>query len=159
MKKIIFVLLILLSGSLFSIANAQTIYSPIGYWKTIDDVTGKPKAIVEIWQQSDSTLSGRIIKLFPRPGYDQYSLCKACEGELHNQRIVGMVFLKNLVQSQNDSLQWAKGEILDPKNGKIYQSSLRLSKNGQNLLVRGYIGLPLFGRTQTWVRISDLENA
>ncbi|OGT38461.1 MAG: hypothetical protein A3F11_09990 [Gammaproteobacteria bacterium RIFCSPHIGHO2_12_FULL_37_14] len=135
-------------------AGNQIEDSPIGYWKTIDDVTGKPKAIVQILEGQDKLLSGRIIKIFPQPGYDQYALCTACHGERHNQRIVGMIFLKNLKKSQGMKNLWANGEILDPKNGKLYRSTIRLLNNGQKLNVRGYIGLPLFGRTQTWIKES-----
>ncbi|HLB42137.1 MAG TPA: DUF2147 domain-containing protein [Gammaproteobacteria bacterium] len=137
-------------------AASQPENSPVGYWKTIDDVTGKPKAIVQILEENDQTLSGRIIKIFPRPGYDQNARCTACKGKLHNQRIVGLIFLKNLKKSKTVSRQWIAGDILDPKNGKIYRSSLTLSNNAQKVNVRGYIGLPLFGRTQIWIRLENI---
>ena len=44
------------------------------------------------------------------------------------------------------------GHILDPNNGKVYRSQMRLGDGGRKLDVRGYIGLPLLGRTQTWLR-------
>ena len=68
MKK----LLVMLLGMMMTPVFAASIEnSPIGYWKTIDDVTGKPKAIVQIWEQPDQSLAGRILKIFPRPGHDQ----------------------------------------------------------------------------------------
>ena len=51
-----------------------------------------------------------------------------------------------------DGNQWSGGEILDPENGKTYRATMKLIDGGQRLVVRGYIGLPLFGRSQTWLR-------
>lgn len=133
--------------------------SPIGLWKTIDDVTGKPKAIVEIWETPDKSLFGRILKIFPRPGHDQNEICTACEGERHNKRIVGMIIMENLKRSKENAREWANGIILDPKNGKEYNCMIRLTQNGQKLDTRGYIGLPLFGRTQTWLRVDKVQTA
>jgi uncharacterized protein (DUF2147 family) len=48
--------------------------------------------------------------------------------------------------------QWSGGEILDPENGKSYRATLKLVDGGQTLVLRGYIGLPLFGRSQRWLR-------
>ena len=138
-------------------AFATATNSPVGLWKTIDDVTNKPKAIVQISESSSKALSGRILKIYPRPGYDQNELCTSCEGKWHNKRIVGMTILENLRQDKNNPLHWTDGEILDPMNGKTYHATVQLIDNGQRLNVRGYVGLPLFGRTQTWVRVANPE--
>jgi uncharacterized protein (DUF2147 family) len=47
---------------------------------------------------------------------------------------------------------WSNGTILDPKNGQEYHCSMLLHDQGRKLLVRGYIGISLLGRTQTWLR-------
>ena len=47
---------------------------------------------------------------------------------------------------------YSGGEILDPDTGGVYRSTMTLSADGRRLTVRGYIGIPLFGRTQEWVR-------
>ncbi len=44
------------------------------------------------------------------------------------------------------------GQILDPDNGKVYRSKVHLIDNGKKLSVRGYIGVPMLGRSQTWLR-------
>lgn len=129
--------------------------SAVGYWKTIDDVTGKPKAIIQITQAQDHTLHGQILKIFPRPGYDQNERCTECKGAKHNQRMVGMLILENLKPSKEDAGHWSGGEILDPNNGKNYHCTLQLANNNQKLNVRGYIGIPLLGRTQTWNRVDE----
>lgn len=136
---------------------ATTIYAanpmptPIGYWKTIDDVTGKPKSIVHIWRADNNGLTGKVIKLFPREGSEPNKICSACEGRLRNQPIVGMVILSGLRAAQ--AQQWSSGHILDPENGKTYSCSLRTAENGKKLTVKGYIGIPLLGRSQTWERV------
>lgn len=151
------IVLSLLSCSVFALSDDDLKSSPVGYWKTIDDVTDKPKAIVQIWETSDKTLSGRILKIYPRSGADQNPVCTACEGQNHNQRIVGMTILNNLKQINANTSRWANGQILDPKNGKTYHSTLQLAEDGQKLNVRGYVGIPLFGRSQTWIRVTDLN--
>jgi hypothetical protein len=88
--------------SFFFFQNLFAALSPVGFWKTIDDETGKPKAVIQIWQAANDTLNGRILKIWPRPGYDQNEKCQACTGSRRNQRIVGMVVLQDLRQS-NDS--------------------------------------------------------
>lgn len=128
--------------------------SPIGYWKTIDDVSGKPKAILQISMDANNTLSGHIVKTFATPGERKLIFCTACKDERHNQPILGLVILEQLKHSETDPLAWENGQILDPKNGNFYHCNLRVADNGQQLRVRGYIGLPMFGRSQTWVKIN-----
>jgi uncharacterized protein (DUF2147 family) len=53
--------------------------------------------------------------------------------------------------------EWSDGEILDPKNGKTYRCDIQLTDNGEKLNVRGYIGITLFGRSQTWERVNWTE--
>ena len=158
MKKILTLIvtfLMLLSSSLlFAASNPM---SPVGYWRTIDDVTGKQKGIVQIWETADHTLYGRILKIFPSPGHDQNEVCRECTGERHNKRIVGMVFLENLKQDSDHPNVWTGGTILDPNNGKIYRATVQVNDNGTALNVRGYLGISLFGRTQTWFRTGGVR--
>ncbi len=153
MKKIIVIILSFLSSAAVYALNHQI--TPLGEWKTIDDVTGQPKAIVRITQASDGFLSGQILKIFPSPGHDEHELCAACNGDKHNQPIEGMVILEGLKQDQKNANEWINGHILDPKTGKVYRSMIQLMENGSSLKVRGYIGLPLFGRTQTWTKVNS----
>ncbi|MHB1947727.1 MAG: DUF2147 domain-containing protein [Gammaproteobacteria bacterium] len=154
---------IMIGVFLFAISLlATTVYAtnpvstPIGYWKTIDDVTGKPKSIVHIWKAENNNLMGKVIKLYPREGTDPNRVCSACEGHLRNQPIVGMIILSGLKASE--AQQWGSGHILDPENGKTYSCSLRTSENGKKLAVKGYIGIPLLGRSQTWERVDLMSD-
>jgi len=125
--------------------------SPVGYWKTIDDVTGKPKSIIQIWKTSDHKLMGKVIKIYPaNRSAKNNKLCTACRGDQHNKPLVGMVILSGLSTQQHS---WNSGHILDPDNGKTYKCSVRVTEKGKRLNVRDYVGLPLFGRSQTWERV------
>jgi uncharacterized protein (DUF2147 family) len=147
---------ILLACVAFGFAQVVAAASPVtGYWKTIDDVTGDPKAIVQMTESASHVIQGTIIKIFPRPGFDQNELCTACKGGLHNQRIVGMRIVNGLTEDKDTPGLWNGGDILDPHNGKTYHCTVQLGDNNNRLNVRGYIGMPLFGRTQTWVRVRN----
>jgi uncharacterized protein (DUF2147 family) len=142
--------------SVFFITNTYAENSPVGYWKTIDDITGKPKSIVKIYRNQDQTLAGQVVKLYPSSDKEKHTVCIACSGNKHNQPIVGMVILSGLKSS---SAQWGDGNILDPHNGKTYNCSAKLAENGKRLTVRGYIGLPLLGRSQTWERVDLMSES
>jgi len=151
--RLICVFLIALVSMNVGLANAKqaNLNSPIGTWKTIDDVTGVQKSIIRITENSDHTLSGQIIKTFPTPGEPLHRICDACKDEKHNQLILGMVILTGLKQENGE--QWDGGKILDPLNGKYYSCSMRVMDGGEKLKVRGYIGFSLLGRSQVWLRV------
>lgn len=122
--------------------------SPAGTWKTIDDETHKPRALVRI-EEYEGVLSGRIVRLFREPGEDPNPLCEDCTGERHNQPVLGMTILWNF-RRHGDT--WEGGEVLDPEEGKIYSANLHLRDDGMRLVLRGYVGVPLLGRSQVWER-------
>jgi uncharacterized protein (DUF2147 family) len=122
--------------------------SPVGLWKTIDDQSGQPKSLIRI-TENDGALSSKIEKLFRPPDQDQDPKCVKCEGTLKDQPIIGMTILSGL---KKDGDSYSGGTIVDPASGKTYKSKLSVIEDGAKLNVRGYIGLPLLGRTQIWVR-------
>jgi uncharacterized protein (DUF2147 family) len=136
---------VLLASAVTAMAQADT---PVGTWQTIDDSTGQPKALVQISQDSSGTLDGKVIKgLGPNDRPDRR--CTACTDERKDQLILGMTIIHDM-KKEGDG--WDGGNILDPENGKIYKCKMRLEDGGQKLVVRGYIGVSLLGRSQTWVR-------
>lgn len=128
-------------------ATAQQL-SPVGLWKNIDDISGKPKALIRI-VETDGELRGMIEKLFLAPGADPNPRCSKCAGANKGQPVLGMVFMSGLRKSGQ---QYNGGEIIDPDDGKVYRSKLTMLDGGKKIAVRGYIGMPLFGRSQIWVR-------
>ena len=92
----------------------------IGKWKTIDDETGKPKSIVEIFIKGGKAY-GKIVKLFREPNEEQDPTCDECSDYRKDKKILGMTIITGMEQ---DDDEWEDGEILDPKNGKIYDCKL-----------------------------------
>ena len=120
--------------------------SPIGRWKTFDDKSGEPKAIVQIYAQ-DGRLFGRIEQTF-KPGGEK-RVCVPCSDDRKNKPIVGLVIIRNM---QRDGDQYAGGDILDPESGSVYRCKMHLESGGERLVLRGFIGISLLGRSQTWQR-------
>lgn len=141
MKHIIILIAILISAATVS---AQSI---VGKWKTIDDETGKPKSVVEIYEKNGKVY-GKILKLFRDPGEDQDPVCDKCEDDRKNKKIIGMEIIRDMKKSGSD---WKDGTIMDPKKGTVYDCKLWLE--GGNLKVRGYV-LFLY-RTQTWLPYTE----
>lgn len=125
--------------------------SPVGMWRTIDDETGEPRSIVEIYEQ-EGELFGKIVEILPE---DRSPICEVCEGEYEGQNLIGVVIVKGM---EKDGDEWEDGTITDPKNGKTYNAKMSLS-DPNTLEVRGFIKVPLMGsaigRTQTWYRVAD----
>lgn len=122
--------------------------SPVGLWKAIDDASGKPTALVRITEQHGE-LTGRIEKLFRKPDEDANPKCVRCTDARKDQPIVGMTIVSGLKKAGDD---YEGGDILDPNNGKVYKSELSVRDGGRKLEVRGYVGVPMFGRSQVWLR-------
>lgn len=138
-----------------AVAFAQDKISPVGLWKTIDDHTHQPKALVEISQNADGTLSGKVVKGL-NSSESPERRCTKCKDERKDQKIVGMTIIKDM---KPDGDHWAGGNILDPENGKVYKCKLTLEDGGSKLVVRGYIGVSLLGRSQTWLRADGASTA
>ena len=75
-----------------------------------------------------------------------------CTDERKDQPALGLVIIRNMKKSPGTPNQWSGGDILDPEQGTVYTSRMSLSNDGESLIVRGYVGIPLFGRSQTWQR-------
>jgi len=138
---------IFLQLSLLLLTPVLQAQSPVGRWKTIDDVENKAKSIVEIFEQ-DGKLHGKIVEIFPDPGEDPDPVCEECPGDKKNQKVVGMEILWGL---EKDGNEWNGGEVLDPENGKVYDCYIELVEPDK-LKLRGFIGFSLLGRTQYWYR-------
>ena len=127
----------------------------LGSWVTPDD-----KAVVEIYQQ-DGQYFGKFVSL-KEPNYGAEMQAEGLQGQpkvdrknpdatQHQQPIIGLVMLNgmNFTVSTQGKQKWQGGTIYDPSNGKAYKCTIKLNADG-TLDLRGYIGISLFGRTQTW---------
>jgi uncharacterized protein (DUF2147 family) len=122
--------------------------SPVGLWKSIDDSSGKPTALIRI-TDNHGELRGRIEKLFLTADEEQNPKCVLCKDARKDQPIVGMTIVTGLKKKGDE---YTGGEILDPKDGKVYKSRLTVQEGGKKVEVRGYVGVPMFGRSQIWLR-------
>jgi uncharacterized protein (DUF2147 family) len=130
---------------LFFISQIGFSQSILGKWKTIDDETGKEKSIVEIFEKQGKVF-GKIIEILEPE--NRHRKCEQCEGEDKNKPILGLIIIKGLKKSGD---VYDGGKITDPKNGKSY--NCKISMEGKDkIIVRGYIGISLFGRSQIWIR-------
>ena len=123
--------------------------TPVGLWKTIDDETKAEKSQVRI-SEVGGVLTGKVEKINDPAKQD--STCLECTDERKGQKVLGMTILRG-AKPDAEKARWEGGEILDPNNGKVYKLLLKPIDGGRKLEVRGFIGMALLGRTQTWVRI------
>lgn len=129
------------------LAYAQVL-SPSGLWQTVDDTTGQPRSLIRI-QESNGELTATIEKgLLPTDTGD--AVCDKCKDDRKGQPIIGMNIVRGLKKNGD---QYDGGKILDPDNGKVYKCKMKLDGTGNQLEVRGYIGISLIGRSQTWTRV------
>jgi uncharacterized protein (DUF2147 family) len=139
MKKFILGLLCLLSFT-----SAWAAADIVGFWKTVDDKTGKAQSVVAIYQYKNDYY-GRMIGSYNADGvmddtiYTPKVRATALPGEPYYS---GMDFIWAL--DKRGSVY--KGEILDPEHGDVYKAEVWVDQG--NLIVRGK--LMMFGRNQTW---------
>ena len=129
-------------------SQAADLLSPIGLWKTVDDRTGMPRALVRIYVQ-DGKYFARIEQSFT-PGAET-RVCAVCTDERKNQPMIGLLIIRNMTLRNGE---YGGGDILDPDTGTVYRCKFHVEKDGTVLVVRGFIGISLLGRTQTWRRQS-----
>ena len=132
-----------------SAAGAQQLspklQNAIGRWQIVNG-DGTPGGKAETYLEN-GRLFGRVTEA--RPGRTPRDVCDKCSGEYKNQLILGMVFLRNF-HAEGDN--WVDGSVVDPENGKEYKGKL-WAVGKDSLHMRGYIGISLLGRTESWVRI------
>jgi uncharacterized protein (DUF2147 family) len=143
--------LFLLFVFITAIGSAQSITPDaiIGTW-----LTEGGKAKVQIYKAGDK-YNGKIVWL-KTPNYED-GTPKVDKNNPNKERqkdpIIGLNLIKGFVF---DDDEWINGTIYDPENGKTYNCKIEFNKGGW-LQVRGYIGISLIGRTQTWYKVSDVK--
>ena len=122
--------------------NAQTIF---GKWETRNEETNKVDSVVEIYEK-DGKAFAKIIEV--KDPKRRTAVCEKCEGENKDKPILGLNIMTGL---EKDGDEWSGGEIVDPRNGKVYDCYIKLV-NRNKLKLRGYIGFSLLGKTRYWYR-------
>jgi uncharacterized protein (DUF2147 family) len=127
---------------------AQNKKDIVGVWQTRGDNGEEAESDIKIWNDNGE-YKAKIIKVYDKES--QNNRCTECDKDdpRYNQKIEGMTILYKMKKTGDN--EWTKGKILDPENGSIYDCKMWLE--GGKLVIRGYIGFSLLGRSQKWVRL------
>ena len=128
---------------LFSISmNSHTIF---GKWHSTNEETGKVDSVIEVYEKNGKAFA-KVVEI--KNPDRKNALCDLCEGKNKNKPILGLNILTGL---EKDDDEWSGGKILDPRNGKVYKCYIKL-EDPNKLKIRGYAGIPIFGKTVYWDR-------
>ena len=139
---------LILAGLLASVAfsvSAQNATSPIGKWKTLDDKSGKPMTITEVYETKNGTLAAKIVENLGLP-----ATCADCSDAHKGKPMVGMLTLWNLKANKDGT--WAGSGYKPSEDREFKAKSVKLIEGGKKLEVKGCVSI--ICRTATWVRAS-----
>ncbi len=148
MKHFILSLGLLFLGMTSGFSQTFTADAILGTW-----LTGTQKAAVTVYK--DGTKYSGKISWLRTPNYED-GKPKVDKNNPDDKKkanpLMGLVLIKDFVF--DGDTKWEKGTIYDPENGKTYSCKITMIDKDK-LEVRGFVGISMLGRTQTWIRIPD----
>ena len=126
--------------------------SPAGLWQAVDSDTKEPTGWFLI-ADHNGIYDGIIARMFLKPGEDPNTVCDKCKDDRKDHTWLGLEIIRGM--KPEGEAKYGDGTILDPRDGKIYKATMKVTPDGQTLIVRGYIGFELLGKNQYWTRLPD----
>jgi hypothetical protein len=145
------VLLVISFAALTALAHSARADEPTasGLWEKAE--AGKPVVWVLVFERG-GTYQGAIAKRFLKPGDDPGAVCTKCADDRRNEPLLGLTFIRGM---KRNGLKYEGGDILDPRDGKIYSANMAVNSDGRTLTLRGYVGISILGHDEVWNRLPD----